>query len=204
MFNTPMIRISKKIRGVHMIKTVTITGYKAHELGIFNQKHPGIKIIKKALRNQLIPLIEEGLEWVIISGQLGIELWAAELVIELREDYPNLQLAVITPFLEQEKNWQDQRQEEYQSILAQADYVNSITNREYEGPWQFRAKNNFLLDHSDALLIIYDEEKEGSPKYIMKEAMERAEIEGYTYIRITAFDLQLIADEESIEENEID
>ena len=38
-------------------------------------------------------------------GQLGTELWAAELVYELREqeEYNHLQLAVITPFLETRK-----------------------------------------------------------------------------------------------------
>lgn len=30
-----------------MIKTLFITGYRPHELGIFNEQHPGIAIIKK-------------------------------------------------------------------------------------------------------------------------------------------------------------
>ena len=90
-----------------MIKRLVITGYKAHELGIFNDKHPGIGIIKKALENQLTPLLDSGLEWVIISGQPGVETWAAETVIDLQDLYPELKFAVITPFQEQEKNWNE-------------------------------------------------------------------------------------------------
>lgn len=80
-----------------------ITGYKPHELGIFNDKHPGIPIIKKALENRLRNLLDEGLEWVIISGQQGVETWSVEVVLTLKEEFPDLKYAVITPFLEQEK-----------------------------------------------------------------------------------------------------
>src|SRR5690242_15642689 len=94
---------------VGFVKTVLVTGYKASELGIFSLKHPGIGIIKKALKKQILALLEEGLEWVIVSGQWGVELWAAEAVLELKENGHELQLAVITPFLEQQENWSDEK-----------------------------------------------------------------------------------------------
>ena len=91
------------------------------------QDDPAVAYIKKAIKNQLISLLEEGLEWVIISGQLGTELWAAEVVFELQlEDYPELQLGVITPFLNQEETWKEQNKEWYESILAQADFIDSV------------------------------------------------------------------------------
>ncbi len=52
-----------------MIKRILVTGYKAHELGIFNDTHDGIPIIKKAIETQLRVLLEEGLEWVILGVQ---------------------------------------------------------------------------------------------------------------------------------------
>ena len=53
---------------------------------------------KKALHRKLITFVEDGLEWVIISGKLGVELWAAEVVFEMQVEYPDLKLAVFTPF----------------------------------------------------------------------------------------------------------
>ncbi|WP_026021917.1 DUF1273 domain-containing protein [Bacillus timonensis] len=184
------------------MKVVAITGYKPFELGIFGQDHPGIRYIKLALKNRLIPLIEDGLEWVIISGQLGVELWAAEMTYELQEEYPELKLAVITPFLDQEEKWNETNKEYYQFILSQASYVNSITNRKYDNPSQFRLKNAFFLDKSDALLILYDEEKDGSPRYIFAEAKKKAENEGYQLFTINAYDLQTIIEEEQYANNE--
>ena len=74
------------------MKRLVVTGYKQHELGIFDDKHPGIDYIKKALRSRFLDLLDEGLEWVIVSGQLGVEAWAVEVVIELKEQYPGVEI----------------------------------------------------------------------------------------------------------------
>lgn len=84
-----------------MIKVLAVSGYKPFELGIFKNDHPSVMFIKAALKKELIPMIEDGLEWVLISGQLGVELWAAEVIFELKSEYPEVKLAVITPFLDQ-------------------------------------------------------------------------------------------------------
>ncbi|WP_096202281.1 DUF1273 domain-containing protein [Bacillus sp. FJAT-45350] len=178
------------------MKVVAVSGYKGHELGIFNQKHEGIRYIKKAIRQRIISLIDEGLEWVIISGQLGVELWAAETVYDLQTDYPNLKVAVLTPFLNQEKNWNEETQEYYQHILGQADFVESISKKEYENPTQLRMKNEYIIQKSDGLLLLYDEEKEGSPLFYLKPAKKRQAQENYIIVMITPYDLELIVEEE--------
>lgn len=179
-----------------MIKRLVITGYKQHEIGVFDDKHPGVGFIKKALENRLLELIDDGLEWVILSGQLGVETWAAQLVIELKQSFPELKYAIITPFLEQEKNWNENKKETYQTICANADFQTSVTKKPYEGPWQFIEKNKFIIRNSDGLLIIYDEENEGSPKFMKELAMKYAEKNDYQIITISADDLQLVATEE--------
>jgi uncharacterized phage-like protein YoqJ len=175
------------------VKVVAVTGYKPFELGIFSKKHEGITYIKKAIEKQLKALIEEGLEWVIISGQLGVELWAAEVVFDLQLEYPHLKLGVFTPFLDQEENWKEDNQECYHFILSKADHVDSITKRKYESPMQFRLKNQFFIEKSDALIAVYDEEKEGSPKY-MAELASAAESYPCYFIRFP--DIQAIVEEE--------
>lgn len=184
------------------LSVYTVTGYKPHEIGIFDDKHPGLKFIKKAIKNNLIQLIEnDGVEWIIVSGQLGVELWAAEITLELKEDYPDIKLAVITPFLEQEMNWKEDRQEYYQFILTEADFVDSITKRRYESPMQFRLKNQFFIEKSDGLLILYDEEKGGTPKYILENARRKQEKDPtFQIIAITPYDIEVLAEEERMED----
>lgn len=177
------------------MKSIYVTGYRTHELGIFNDKHPGIPIIKKALKDQLTMLCEDGLEWVIVSGQLGVEHWATEVVLELKEQYPSLKYSIITPFLEQEKNWNDQKKEKYALMTMQADFVTSVTKRPYEAPWQFTEKDKFIIQNTDGMLLIYDEENEGSPKYVKRLVEKYKESNEYTLLQINAYDLQLVAEE---------
>jgi len=182
--------------GVAVLKSVLVAGYKASELGIFSQKHAGIAIIKKALTKRLLALMDDGLEWVVVSGQWGVELWAAEVCVELKREYSQLRLAVITPFLEQEEKWSDDKKDMYSAVLAKADYVNSVTKSKYIGPWQFKERDSFLLRNTDGILLLYDEEKEGSPKFIKLLAEQQAQTRPYRIVSITAFDLESIAEDE--------
>ncbi|MGG0788518.1 DUF1273 domain-containing protein [Peribacillus simplex] len=179
------------------MKVLYMTGYKAFEFGIFKNDHEAVKYIKKAMKQRLLPLAEDGLEWVIISGQLGTELWGAEVVFELQEEYPQLKLGVLTPFLKQEESWNEMNQDYYRSILARADFVESIFNKPYEGPQQLKIKNRYMVHKSDAMLIIFEAEKEGSSRYPYFEAMKKAETQPYPIFQINFDDLQLAAEEAS-------
>lgn len=183
-----------------MLKRLLITGYKGQELGIFKQDHPGVQIIKLAMEKKIRPMLEDGvLEWVIISGNLGVEIWAAELVQELQMEYPELQLAIIPAFMNQEEKWKEETKEHYLMILEGADFVDYVFKRPYESPQQFKARNQFLVHKTDGMLLVYDEENEGSPKYMKEEAEKKAAREEYPIIMISSYDLQEVAEE--IQEN---
>jgi uncharacterized phage-like protein YoqJ len=179
-----------------MMKVLAVTGYKPFEIGIFKQDDKALVYIKKTIEKRLISLIDEGLEWVLISGQLGAELWTAEVAYMLREEYPELKVAVITPFYDQEKKWKEPNQELYEAVLAQADYEASLTHRPYESPLQFKQKNQFFIQKSDALMLLYDPETEGSPKYMLDAAEKRREKDGYPIYFITMDDLRATVEEE--------
>ncbi|QMV41222.1 DUF1273 domain-containing protein [Cohnella cholangitidis] len=179
------------------MKNVLITGYRAHELGIFDQKHKGIAYIKKAIAAKLVPLLEEGLEWVITPGQYGVDLWACDVAIELKERYPELKLSIITAFSNPEEKWKDDKKEYYQGILKSVDYVGAVSKQPYSGPWQFAARDELLLRKTDGIILIYDEDAgEGSPKYMKEKALRKNETDGYRYISINAEDIQNMANEE--------
>ncbi|NHM74737.1 MULTISPECIES: DUF1273 domain-containing protein [Staphylococcus] len=170
-----------------MFKTMYVTGYKSYELNIFNESVKEVQYLKQFITHKLIGYIEEGLEWVLIQGQLGIELWTAECVIDLKSDYPDLKLGIITPFENHTEKWNDTNQLRYQHIIAHADFVRSVFERPYEGPHQFQAADQFMLDHTDITLLIYDEEQEASPKFFKRKLVDFTEKTNYT-CDIVAFD----------------
>ncbi|MEN1985721.1 DUF1273 domain-containing protein [Paenibacillus hubeiensis] len=180
-----------------MLKNLLITGYRAHELQIFGQKHEGIPFIKKTIASRLVPLVEDGLEWVLTPGQYGVDLWACEVVMELKKEYPHLKLSIITAFLNPEEQWKEDKQEYYRSILTGVDYYGAVSRQPYVGPWQFTARDDLLLRKSDGLLLVYDEDAgEGSPRFIKEKALKRQQNGEYRLITITSEDIQSIADDE--------
>lgn len=69
------------------MKTVYVTGYKSFELNIFKDDMKEVDYLKQFIEHKLLQYIDEGLEWVLIQGQIGIELWAAEVVLKLQDTY---------------------------------------------------------------------------------------------------------------------
>jgi len=185
------------MKGCKMIKIITIQGYKSFELGIFKNEDPAKTYIKKAIEKEVLALLDEGLEWVLISGQLGVEIWAAEVIFELKKEYSELKLGILTPFLHQESNWNEENQQMYQTIIAKADFVEAISKQPYVGPWQFRNKNAFFLHKTDGAIILYDPEKEGSPKFFYEAARAFQEENEYFLRIIDFYDLQAIVDEDN-------
>src|SRR5690625_778471 len=112
------------------MKIITVTDCKTMELTIFSEEDRRIEFIKKALEKEFIALIEEGLDWVFVSGQIGLEMWTAELVLDLKETY-NIKIGIITPFEQQESRWPEGLQMKYQERLLTADCSQPI----YQGPY---------------------------------------------------------------------
>ena len=117
------------------------------------------------------------------------------MVWELKQEFEHLKYSIITPFLEQQKNWNEVKQMKYEELIAKADYVTAVTKRPYEAPWQFIEKDKFIIANTDGMLIIYDEDNEGSPKYVLNLVEKYMDNHDYELIRINAYDLQMVAEE---------
>lgn len=183
------------------MKSILVTGYRAHELGIYDQKHKGIPLIKRAIEAKLQPLAEEGLEWVVTPGGYGTDLWACEVVIALKRRYPRLKLSILTAYTNPEANWKDEKKQYYHDILRHVDYYASVSKQPYSGPWQLTARDDLLLRRTDGILLFYDEDAgEASPMYMKRRALKRHEADGYPILTLTAEDVQSMAEESYQEE----
>ena len=182
------------------IVNLLVAGYRAHELNIFSQKHEAIPYIRKAVKSRLVPLLDEGLEWVLSPGGYGFDLWACEAAIELKQDYPQLKISILTAYANPEEKWKDDRKQYYEEILRGVDHYASVSKQPYEGVWQLTARDSLLMRKSDAMLLFYDEEMgEGSPKYFKERAMRKQQDADYPLLSITAETIQAIAEEERLE-----
>ena len=168
--------------------SVLIVGYRNFDLGIFNDKDPRIKIIKKAIQRDLMRLLEEGAEWLIFTGNLGFEVLALEVAKELQKDY-DFQIATIFTFENQGEIWNEANQEKL-SCFKQVDFVKYAYSH-YENPSQFRDYNHFLLSNTDGAYIFYDEENETNLKYLYQMMKKQ---EQYFIKQLTFDDLNEVAE----------
>lgn len=168
------------------MKTLAVTGYKPMEMNIFKHDDGRIQFIKYALKKRLTQFIEEGVEWVIVSGQMGVELWTAEVVLELKEIY-DINLGMIPPFENQDNRWPEPIQFLYQDIMVQADFYKPLYKGDYKGTFQFKAMNKWLVEKTEGSLFLMDEEFPGSNRFLYKEAKKK---DNYPIYFLTPADLE--------------
>ncbi|MFC2379161.1 DUF1273 domain-containing protein [Streptococcus gordonii] len=168
--------------------SVLVVGYKAFDLGIFGDKDQRLKIIKAAIRRDLIYLLENGMKWLVFTGNLGFEVWVLEVAKELQEEY-NFQLATIFIFENQGENWNEANQEKLANF-KNVDFI-KYAYPSYENPSQFRTYNQFLLESTDGAYIFYDEENETKLKYLYQMMKENKQ---YHIKKLTFDDLNEMAE----------
>ncbi|WP_134701408.1 SLOG family protein [Ammoniphilus sp. YIM 78166] len=177
------------------MKTVVLTGHRKHEIGLWGEKHPAFPYIKEAYRRKMVEAIELGVEWFLCSATQGLELYSAQWMIELRKDYPQAKLAILLPFYNQEKNWKEDAQEQYQRVLAQADYMDYISKREYVQPWQLSQKNQYMIEKSDGLITFFNGVERTHPWYYVVEGQKKQARQAYELWVMTPEELQYLVDE---------
>jgi uncharacterized phage-like protein YoqJ len=173
-----------------VMKTIVVTGYRSYELGVFNEKDPKIAIIKNVLKKEIQNYLENGLEWVLTAGNLGVELWTVAVCAELKKDYPELQVGIIFPFEEFGAQWKEAGQLQLSAAKSKADFVEATSHKPYQNPQQLRNHTQFLLEHSGGALLVYDEEFPGKSSYFLRSAKKYQEHNSYEIVQISMDDLQ--------------
>ena len=176
------------------IKTVFVSGYRSFELNVFQENDPKVGVIKKVLKSGILNFVEEGAEWFLIAGNLGIELWAGEVVSELKEEY-DVKLGVLYPFQGFGENWNEKNKQLLEKVEAHADYVDFVSRQPYQSPAQLKAHTGFILAHTQASLLIYDKEYPGKTQFFQRDAQGYSESNSYEIRAITMDDLQNFAQE---------
>ncbi|MDC3415335.1 SLOG family protein [Aquibacillus salsiterrae] len=176
------------------MRIVTVTGYKPIEMNIYNPNDKKIAFIKAAIRKKIISLIDDGLEWVLVSGQMGVELWTVEVILDLKDEY-DIKVGVVPPFEGQETRWPEHYQNVFQEISLVVDFFQCLYSGEYKGPFQFKARDKWLINKSDGCLLLIDEENPGSIRFFLEEAQAESSRSEYPILTITPFDLEEIVQE---------
>ncbi|MDC2841052.1 DUF1273 domain-containing protein [Limosilactobacillus mucosae] len=183
------------------MKRLWTTGYRAYELGVFDeQKDPKVAVIKAVLQKELRRQLENTTEefWLITGPQMGVERWSIESALMLQSDFPQLKIALMEPYADFSTRWNENNQARLAAVKSQVDFVGKVSKKKYESPEQLRAYQNFMLYYTDSALLIYDPEREGKTVWDWR-AINRYREQNKDYaLRMIDFDeLQEAAEEYS-------
>lgn len=141
-------------------KYCAFTGHRPHKLPWrYDETDSRCAALKTALAEQITSLTEAGVTDYYSGGADGVDCWAALIVLDLRKKNPALKLHLILPHEGQADKWSDSAQERYYSILSQADSVDYVSRKYYDGCMLDR--NRRLVDAADLLLAVYNGERRG-------------------------------------------
>ncbi len=131
------------------------TGYRPQKLPFgFNEDDPRCRELKERLLSAIEEIAGEGYTYFISGGALGMDMYAAEAVLELKKEMPALYLEMVSPFDNQSARWAPEYRLRHTRLFACADRI-TVTGHCYSKECMLR-RNRYLVDNCDLLLACYD------------------------------------------------
>ena len=148
------------------------------------------------MESQIRTAIDDGYTTFIMGMAQGVDIWAAEIVIQLRTENPQLKLIAAVPFPEYTKRWTQEWKSRAEAVIAQADLGFLVS--EHYSLEAYQKRNMWMVDHSGLVISVFNGEAGGTDNCIqyamsagvpVRNIPDRAPNEHYSQIsRDTDFD----------------
>jgi len=132
-----------------------IVGFTGHrKLGGYKIPNPTYDYVEKQIKKTLTKNFQ-GVDKIISGMAIGADTLAVKVAIEL-----GIPFIAAVPFAGQESKWPAFVQKEYRAFLKKADEVVVVSEGGY-APDKMQIRNEWIVDHSDAMIAIFNEFPKG-------------------------------------------
>ena len=149
--------------------SVSFTGHRPEKLPYFCDDDPMLVDMKERLKIQIEKLIAEGAECFYSGMARGADIWCAQIVIELKNKYPDIKLSAVIPCKTQTEKWDETSTAVYNDILSKCDKTIYISDK-YTKTCMLK-RDRALVDLCDVLVAVFDGTK-GGTKYTVEYAQK--------------------------------
>lgn len=136
------------------LHTACFTGHRTNSFRILD---PDLDMIVPLVRDYLGQVIHllysRGVTRFISGGALGVDQWAAEEVLLLKEQHPDVVLTIAKPFPSQDLVWSEDQSRYYRELCSRADEVIEVSPDPY-APWKMHCRNAWMVDNSNILIAV--------------------------------------------------
>jgi uncharacterized phage-like protein YoqJ len=145
------------------INSICFSGHRPNRLGGFDVNNPVALWVRDRLRGAIERAVARGIVTFVSGGALGVDQWAADIVIELRREqekrspigHRTIELIIARPFPSQPKRWPTEARRHYEKILQQADRIVETSNDPYAAR-KIQKRNEWMVDNTDAVIAVWD------------------------------------------------
>ena len=116
----------------------------------------GGKRLKKRLRDEFMALYRQGVRRFYVGGCLGIDQWAGEILLRLKEqpDFTDIELVIAAPFPDHDAKWDKWNQSQLRFLISHS--TEHLIIGKVDHPESYIARNQYMLAHADVLVAVYD------------------------------------------------
>lgn len=139
---------------------ISFTGHRPDKLPYLSERDSECVKLKARLEATVRGLIEDGADEFYSGMALGVDMWAAEIVLALKEEFPDITLTAVIPCPEQAERWGAELIARYNGILARCNKVITTSPRYETGCMSKR--NKALVDACDILVAVFDGSRGGT------------------------------------------
>lgn len=147
-------------------KVCCFTGHRPQSLPFgFNEQDERCIKLKRLLRKEIERQItEEGVTQFISGMAIGVDMYAAEIVLDLKAKYPQITLESAIPCETQAVKWSSVLRERYYLIASKCDKETMI-QRHYTADCMHK-RNRYMVDASDTVIAVWDGRPGGTGKTV--------------------------------------
>ena len=148
-------------------KTACFTGHRPQSIPyLWNESSNQSVKLKEEMKSVIIGIIENHNVTHFISGMaLGVDMIAAEIVLELKSKYPEITLECAIPCETQASRWSEKYRDRYFNIIEMSD-KETLLQTHYTADCMHK-RNRYMVDHSDYVIAVWDGSPSGTGKTVM-------------------------------------
>ena len=141
-----------------------------------DETDPRFHVLLKRMEVAIENALQSGAKRFICGNALGVDTWAAQIVLRKKKENPEIQLEIALPFYGHNSD-----SSVCEEIQKEADFVHVVSKAKSRTA-AFFERNQYMVDNSDIIVAVYDDQK--SKKSGTQKTMEMAKKKGIVMIQV--------------------
>ncbi len=163
-------------------KSVCFTGHRPKKMfANYNENSAEFFAFKQNLHEKIVNSINEGYKTFYSGMAMGVDIIAFEMLIKLKNTYPDLVLIGVMPSKNQCYYWSNDWISRHANIRKHCDSL-MVMGAENNYNSGYFARNRYLVDNSNLVIAVYNGDEKSGTGYTVNYAIKKGKSIEYIHI----------------------